>query len=367
MTNISDVIKEIKNICPESIQEKWDNSGLQVGDTQQKCTGILLALDVTMAVVDEAIEAKLNLIVAHHPILFSPLKSLDKNGNSIQKILYKCIEKGISIYTAHTNWDKVANGVSKVMANKLGLLDSEILLPETGMFSNVRVMGTPEDVGNIQKAWFDNGLGNIGQYSNCSFTVDGIGTFMPSVNANPSIGSADKTEVLTEKVIEILCNNNEVQKAIEVAKKTSSYETIAHSIIPLNNSNDNIGFGCIGNLKSEMSLEEFLAHCKKTFACEIIKYNPKKDKNTVKKVAVCGGSAIDFVKHAISQKADVYITADVKYHQFELAEGALSILDVGHYESEIWAMDYLGDLLKEKFINFAVRLTTTNTNSVRYF
>lgn len=367
MTKISDVIQEIKNICPEYIQEKWDNSGLQVGDTQLECRGVLLSLDVTMAVLDEAITNKLNLIVAHHPIIFSPLKSIDKNGSNNQQILYKCIENGISIYTAHTNWDKVSNGVSDIMAKKLGLINRKILHCEEGQFCNVKVMGTETDVLNIRKAWFTAGLGKVGNYSNCSFTVSGEGTFKPSAIANPTIGKANKTEVLKEKAIEILCLNKDVNKAIDIAKKASSYETIAHSIVPLSNKNAEVGFGCIGELPKAMDLTTFLALCKSTFGCKMLKYNPKKENSEVIKVAMCGGSAIDFVKYAIAQKADVYITGDVKYHQFDMAEGALSVVDVGHYESEIWAMEYLSEILKEKFLNFAVRLTTNNTNSVRYF
>lgn len=367
MTKIKEVLQAMDAICSESIQESWDNSGLQWGDDSETVKGVIVSLDVTMDVINEAIDCGCNLIIAHHPLIFGPLKQVRKNGTEVERLAYHCIQNSIAVYAAHTNWDKVAQGVSWVMAKRIGLLNEEILQPEKDGLCNLKVMGTPRDIAEIRKAWFNAGIGNVGEYSNCSFTTDGWGTFEPSESANPSVGEKNKTEFLRENAIEILCTKKDVSKALAIATETSSYETIAHSIIPLKNTNDTLGFGCIGELKEALSLSDFLALCKEKYACKVVRYNPSEKIKNIKTVAVCGGSAIDFLPTAIARKADAYITADVKYHQFMLADDALTLVDVGHYESEIWAMEYLTHLISEKFHNFAIRLTTINTNSVRYF
>tara|TARA_R110001592_G_scaffold307299_2_gene580648 strand:- start:160039 stop:161142 length:1104 start_codon:yes stop_codon:yes gene_type:complete len=367
MTKIAEVLQAVNNICSEKIQEKWDNSGLQWGDVNEPCTGATFSLDVTLEVIDEAIENGCNLIVAHHPLIFSPLKHISKSGNEVERLAYYCIQKGIAVYAAHTNWDKVKEGVSWVMANRIGLENTKILCPESGTLCNVKVLGKSADLQSIRNAWFDAGLAQIGEYSNCSFTMEGWGTFCPSEKASPTLGSANRTHFEREGALEICIPKAKATVAVQIAKEKSSYETLAYSVIPLSNDNDEIGFGCIGELKESMGLEDFLTLCKEQYGCKAIRYNPGKEINAIKKVAVCGGSAVDFVGSAIAQKADAYITADVKYHQFTMADKALTLVDVGHYESEIWAMEYLSALISEKFHNFAVRLTTINTNSVRHF
>lgn len=367
MTKIAEVLQAVNRICSEKIREKWDNSGLQWGDTTVDCTGVTFSLDVTQQVVDEAIEAGCNLIVAHHPLIFSPLKHISKNGNEVERLAFFCIQHGITVYAAHTNWDKVQQGVSWVMAKRIGLENTRILCPETNSLCNVKVLGKSKDLERIRTAWFESGLAKIGEYSHCSFTTDGWGTFMPSSKANPSLGEANRIQFEREQALEICVPLHEANRAVAIAQEQSSYETLAYSIVPLSNTNAEIGFGCIGELKNAMELAEFLSLCKKQFGTEAIKYNPSKEKSSIKTVGVCGGSAVDFVGSAVAQKADAYITADIKYHEFTMADGALTLVDVGHYESEIWAMEYLTALISEKFHNFAVRLTTINTNSVRYF
>lgn len=367
MTKIAEVLQAMNQICSEKIQEKWDNSGLQWGDTKVNCSGVVVCLDVTKEVVDEAIETNSNLIIAHHPLIFSPLKQISKNGNEVERLAFYCIQNGITVYAAHTNWDKVKNGVSWVMANRIGLENTQILTPESKSLSAVRVLGKSEDLKLVREAWFAADLARIGEYSNCSFTFEGVGTFRPSENANPTLGVANVTQFEKENALEICVSMHDANRAIQIAKETSSYETLAYSIIPLSNTNDDLGFGCIGVLPKPLDLEDFLTLCKTQYACKAIRYNPGEENKTIKKVAVCGGSAVDFVGSAIAQKADAYITADIKYHQFTLADKALTLVDVGHYESEIWAMEYLTGIISKKFHNFAVRLTTINTNSVRYF
>jgi dinuclear metal center YbgI/SA1388 family protein len=367
MTKIAEVLQAVNNICSEKIQEKWDNSGLQWGDTDAICSGVTLSLDVTLDVIEEAQANGCNLIIAHHPLLFSPLKHISKSGNEVERLAFYCIQNGISVYAAHTNWDKVKEGVSWVMAKRIGLSDTKILCPESGALSNVKVLGKSADLQAVREAWFDAGLAQIGEYSNCSFTTDGWGTFQPSASASPAIGQANVTQFEREQTLEICVPNILADKAVSLAKQISSYETLAYSIIPLSNTNDELGFGCIGILPEAMNLNDFLALCKEQYACKTVRYNSGKENSKIKKVAVCGGSAVDFVRSAIAQKADAYITADIKYHQFTMADRALTLVDVGHYESEIWAMEHLTSLISEKFHNFAVRLTTINTNSIRYF
>lgn len=367
MTKIAEVLQAVNSICSEKIQEKWDNSGLQWGDTDETCSGVTFSLDVTQEVVDEALLHGCNLIIAHHPLIFSPLKHISKHGNEVERLAYFCIKNGVTVYAAHTNWDKVKEGVSWVMAKRIGLENTRVLCPERDKLCNVKVLGKSKDLERVRKAWFDAGLAKIGEYSHCSFTSEGWGTFMPSDKANPSLGSADRLQFEREQSLEICIPVHEANKAVVIAQTASSYETLAYSIIPLANTNSDLGFGCIGEFENPLGLNEFLDLCKKQYGTGAVKYNPGKENSNIKRVAVCGGSAVDFVGSAIAQNADAYITADIKYHQFTLADGALTLVDVGHYESEIWAMEYLTALISEKFHNFAVRLTTINTNSVRYF
>lgn len=361
---IKSVLAELENWAPRALQESYDNAKLIVGDKEAEVKGIVTCLDCTEDVVNEAVRKGCNLIVAHHPIVFSGLKQL-VGANYIERTLLLAIRNDIAIYAIHTNLDNVNNGVNAEICKRLKLGNTKILSPKKEMLSKLNVYGTPSDIEKIREAIFLAGGGHVGEYSECSFTSHGKGTFKPSLTANPSIGVNGERETLDENKVEVVVPNYLMSKALQAAKEASSYEELAYEIIALENVNQTIGSGMIGELDDAMSVKEFLLLVKKVFNCGSVKYTqPVSDK--VKKVAVCGGSGSFLLPHAIAQNADIFITSDFKYHQFFDADKQIVIADIGHYESEQFTIDLLAEFLKQKFNTFAVFLTEVNTNPVNY-
>ena len=362
---IAEIINYLETLAPVAYQESYDNSGLIVGDKSLECTGVMVCLDSIEEVIQEAIQTNCNLVVAHHPIVFSGLKSIT-GKNYIERTLLKAIKNNIAIYAIHTNLDNVKQGVNQVICGKLGLTKTRILEPKYQSLSKFIVYGVAEDIEKIRTAIFSAGAGQIGNYEECSYLMPGEGTFKPMKAANPTIGSVGTREKVSEYRLEALVPNHLVPAVLHAAKNASSYEELAYDIIPLSNKNQDVGSGMFGELKSPMNYTDFLALVKKTFRCGVIRYT-KSDKTTIKKVAVCGGSGSFLLNKALGIGADAFITADFKYHQFFDAENRLMITDIGHFESEQFTIDFLAEKLKQKFSTFAVRLTSVNTNPVNYY
>ncbi len=362
---IAEVIKHLEELAPPAYQESYDNSGLICGDKSETCNGILVCLDSIEEVVDEAISLGLNMVVAHHPIVFSGLKSLT-GKNYIERTIIKAIKNDIAIYAIHTNLDHVWNGVSRKICDKLGLSNVKTLDRKSGILSKFIAYGTGEDVEKIRTALFKVGAGLIGDYEECSYNLEGECTFKPVGNANPTIGTLGTTERMPEFRVEVLVPNYLVPAALAAAKKASSYEEMAYDVVPLGNVHQQVGAGMVGEWVEGLEVDQFLEKVKTTFACGVIRYTkPTKDK--IKRVAVCGGSGSFLLNKAIAAGADAFITADYKYHQFFDADNQLMITDIGHFESEQFTIDLIADELIQKFTNFAVRLTSINTNPVNYY
>ncbi len=364
-TTISEVINHLEFLAPPAYQESYDNSGLLCGDKSMVCKGVVVCLDSLEAVVDEAILLGYNLVVAHHPIVFSGLKSLT-GKNYIERTVIKAIKNDIAIYAIHTNLDHVYHGVNKKICDKLGLVDAKILDRKAGMLSKFIAYGTKEDAEKIRAALFSIGAGQIGDYEECSYNLEGECTFKPIGNANPTIGTVGVTERMPEYRVEVLVPNYLISKALAAAKAASSYEEMAYDVVPLSNVHQQVGAGMVGEFTAALSVDDFLKKVKETFGCGVIRYT-KPVKETIKRVAVCGGSGSFLLNKAIAAGADAFITADYKYHQFFDADNKLMITDIGHFESEQFTIDLLADELIRKFSTFAVRLTSVNTNPVNYY
>ena len=363
---IKEILYEIEQFAPLSYQESYDNCGVQVGDTNNKATGALLSLDVTEAVVDEAISLGYNLIIAHHPVIFSGLKSLT-GKNYVERTILKAIKNDITIYAAHTNLDNVQMGVNKKIADKLKLTQTEVLMPVSGKLYKLYTYVPEANLAAVKDALFQIGLGQIGGYSECSFTIQGEGTFKPSINTNPAIGKAGGGRELVKEIkLEILVPQHLKSLAISTLKKHHPYEEVAYELIAIENANQTIGAGMIGILEQPMDANLFLKYLKDKMQTACIRHTALHT-STIQKVALCGGSGSFLLKQAIAAKADVFITGDYKYHQFFDAENRILIADIGHYESEQFTIEIFSEILKKKFPNFATLFTKTNTNPVNYY
>ncbi|MEO8111087.1 MAG: Nif3-like dinuclear metal center hexameric protein [Ginsengibacter sp.] len=361
---ISDVIECLEDFAPLSLQENYDNAGLLTGKRSDECSGILTTLDVTEGVLQEAVKNNCNLIVAHHPIIFGGLKKLT-GSNYVERIIISAIKNDIAIYAIHTNLDNVINGVNKMIAEKLGLQDVEVLSPAKNILKKLVTFSPEKNAEDIRNALFVAG-GKLGNYSECSFNVEGMGTFKAGVGADPYVGEIGKRHEENETRIEVIFPARSQKKIIKSLKDAHPYEEVAYDIYALDNELRDTGSGLVGNLISPLSEEDLLSRLQTEFALQVIRHSPLLGKK-VSKIALCGGAGSFLIPLAKSSGAEAYITSDVKYHEFFDADGEILLADIGHFESEQFTISLLADILKEKFPNFAVQKTKIKTNPVHYY
>lgn len=362
---IREITSFLENYAPLGSQASYDNCGLLVGDPGAEVQGVLVCLDCTEEVLEEAIELGANLIIAHHPIIFKGLKKL--NGkNYVERTVIKAIKNDLAIYAIHTNLDHSVKGVNAEIARRLGIENPSILLPNEGVLSKLAVFVPRDHAGTVEKAMFAAGAGVIGNYAECSFESEGIGAFRPLEGADPfegRVGARTRTE---EVKLEVLVSNHILSKVVHAMLDAHPYEEVAHDIIPLQNANQEEGSGMIGALKDPMDALTFLAKLKQTFHCGVIRHTELTGKK-IRTVAFCGGAGSFLLPHAVRRKADIYITGDYKYHEFFDADGQIIIADIGHYESEQFTTNLIVEVLTKNFAKFAVHNTGVNTNPINYF
>jgi dinuclear metal center YbgI/SA1388 family protein len=351
--------------APLSLQEHYDNSGLIIGDSLAECTGVILSLDVTEGVVDEAARAGCNLIVAHHPLIFSGLKRL--NGQDpVSRTVMLAIRKDIAVYAIHTNLDNVIDGVSGKMAAVLGLVNTRVLQPLAGQLRKLHTFVPKDHLDKVRDALFAAGAGHIGNYEETGFSVDGTGFFKAMDGAQPFVGDIGQRHYEPESRLEVVYPSHLEGGVVAALKKAHPYEEVAYDLVALENKVAGIGAGVIGEFPSEMTENEALVLLKQRFGLVALRHTPLRGR-PVKTVAVCGGAGSFLISKVLGIGADLYVTADVKYHEFFGAEGRMVIADIGHYESEQFTVDLLFDRLREKFPNFAVLKSGEETNPVKYF
>ena len=365
MPVIQDVINIIEDVAPLSLQESYDNAGLLVGDRNAVLKGVLLTLDVTESVVDEAISKNHNLIVAHHPIIFGGLKKLT-GDDYVQRTVLKAIKNDIAIYAAHTNIDNVMNGVNGKIADKIGLINRSILKPKSDVLLKLITFVPNIHLSYVRQALFDAGAGHIGNYDSCSYSSEGIGTFKASDDAKPYVGELNKLHSEAEIKLEVILPFYKKTAVVQALIDTHPYEEVAYDLIPLANNWDIVGSGMVGDLAEEMDEADFLKLLKSKFHLETIRHTAFLNKK-IKRVALCGGAGSMFLKDALRHKADVYISGDFKYHEFFDADGKIIIADIGHYESEQFTKEVFYELITNKLPNFAVQISEINTNPIKYF
>ncbi|GAB2834223.1 Nif3-like dinuclear metal center hexameric protein [Ferruginibacter profundus] len=362
---IQDIITSLEKTTPLTLQESYDNAGLITGNANWQCTGIITTLDATEEVVKEAIEKKCNLIVAHHPIVFGGLKKIT-GSNYVEQIIITAIKNDIAIYAIHTNLDNWLYGVNGTIADKLGLMNYEVLQAKKGVLKKLFTFAPVEHADKVRNAIFAAGGGKISNYSECSFNSPGSGTFKPGATTMPFIGTIGKRHTEEEIKIEVIFPAWLEKPIYNALIQAHPYEEVAYDIISLENTSQVIGSGLIGKLPTPMAEVDFLKSIKEIFNISMVRHTALMGKE-VQKVALCGGAGSFLIGAAIAAGADFYISSDIKYHEFFDANGRLVIADIGHYESEQFTTDLLFEVLTEKFPNFAVLKTGLNTNPVQYF
>jgi dinuclear metal center YbgI/SA1388 family protein len=361
---IKEILFVLEEMAPLAYAEDFDNVGLLIGDTNVDATGILVCHDALESVIDEAIAEKCNLIVCFHPILFSGLKKIT-GKNYVERAVIKAIKNDIAIYAVHTALDNHKDGVNKIFSDALGLINTKILVPKQHFIQKLVTYTVPENAEKLRNVMFEAGAGTIGNYDNCSFNSNGFSTYQGNENSNPTIGNKGDLTQTNEIKIELVFEKHLQSKILKALFSNHVYEEIAYEIYDLQNTHQNIGLGMIGDLEKPMSEKDFLHFVKNTMQCGNIRHSEFSGKN-VQKIAVLGGSGSFAIKNAINANADVFLTADLKYHQFYEAENQLLLVDIGHFESERFTKNYIVDFLKKKIPNFAIIFSEENTNPVKY-
>lgn len=363
--HIAAIIAHLESIAPPSLQESYDNAGLLTGDAAWECTGVLCTLDTTEAVILEAVARKCNMVVAHHPIIFGGLKKI--NGkNYVEKAVIAAIKHDIAIYAIHTNLDHVLAGVNGKMADKLGLVKRSVLAPKASTLKKLYTFVPLAQAEQVRSALFTAGGGHIGQYSECSFGVEGEGTFKGGEGTNPFVGQPGTRHEEKEVKLEVIFPAWLQTALVKALIAVHPYEEVAYDVVELANTHPGMGSGLLGELPDLLEGKDLLALVKKEFGLTVIRHTPLLDK-PVRKVALCGGAGSFLVSRALAAGADFFITADMKYHEFFDANDRMVIADIGHFESEQFTTDLLITVLQEKFTTFAVLKSEVKTNPVRYF
>lgn len=361
---VKEVLSNLEKWAPLPLQESYDNSGLIVGDADAEVTGILVSLDCTESVIDDAIAQNCNLIVSHHPIVFKGLKRLT-GSNYVERTVLKAIKNDIALYAIHTNLDNVQTGVNQRIADRLNLVNREILAPKKEHLRKLVVFCPHQHAEAVRSAMFDSGAGGIGDYDECSFNLKGEGTFRGLDNSNAYVGEKGKRHTEPETRIEVLYAAHQERRILNAMISAHPYEEVAHDIYSLENPDHTVGAGMIGELETEMDEMAFLLKLKKQMNTNCVRHTPLRGM-PVKRVALCGGSGSFLLHRAKSSEADVFITGDFKYHDFFDADNQIVIADIGHYESEQFTIDLLVERLSKHFPNTLISATSVNTNPIHY-
>ena len=361
---IKQILTILEEMAPLAYAEDFDNVGLLVGNHDNEATGVLVCHDALENVIDEAIAKNCNLVVCFHPILFSGLKKIT-GKNYVERAVIKAIKNDISIYAVHTALDNHKDGVNKIFCDALGLKNTKVLVPKQNFIQKLITFTTPENADKVRNALFEVGAGTIGNYDNCSFNSNGFSTYQGNENSNPVIGTKGELTQTDEIKIEVTFEKHLQSKILKALFSNHVYEEVAYEIYELQNQHQNIGLGMIGSLETPMSESEFLNFVKDKMQCGGIRHSAFLNKN-ISNVAVLGGSGSYAIKNAIQAGADVFLTADLKYHNFYESENQILLADIGHFESERYTKNYIVDFLKEKITNFAIVLSEENTNPVKY-
>ncbi|MBK7213387.1 MAG: Nif3-like dinuclear metal center hexameric protein [Bacteroidales bacterium] len=361
---ISDILSHLDQLLPFATQEDYDNSGLIVGDPSAEVNSALICLDVTEEIMEEAIRSGCDLLISHHPMVFSGLKKL--NGKSMtERLIASALKNNVAVLALHTNLDNYSAGVNSILCEKLGILNPSILRPLEGKLRKLVTFCPLAKAEELRSALFDSGAGHIGNYDACSYNIEGQGTFRALEGANPFVGKTGELHTENETRIEVIYPVYIEGKLLNALLSSHPYEEVAFDIYPLANNLESSGAGMIGYLPEPTDPEEFLLKVKNILQIPCIRHTSLPIKK-IRKIALCGGSGAFLIKDAIAAKADLYITGDIKYHDFFIPENRMILADVGHHESEQFTKELIFTLLKKKFPTFALQISKLDSNPVKY-
>ena len=356
--SIAEVIHYLETIAPPCYQESYDNSGLQVGDVNNTVSKGLVCLDLTPAVMNEAIETGANLIITHHPLLFNPLKKI--TGTSVcEKLVIEAVKNNIAVYSMHTNLDNINIGVNAAFAKKLHVKNIQPLRKNNGTLFKLITFVPVQHAETVRESLFNAGAGHIGNYQKCSFFCEGTGTFEGNENANPFVGTKNEMHHEKEMRLEVVFPIHLKNKVVDALIAAHPYEEPAYDLIAIENASNNIGSGMIGELENEMDAGDFLQFLKKQMQLPCVKHS-QIGKKTIKKVALCGGSGSFLIPDAVRKHADIFITSELKHNHFVDYQASILLADIGHFESEIETKYLICAFLMKKFSNFASSETECN-------
>lgn len=364
MVYIKDIINALEQSAPFSLQESYDNSGLQVGNPENPVTKCLVCIDVTPEVMKEARENDCDLVISHHPLLFHGLKSIT-GTHYTEQALIDAIKHDVAVLSVHTNLDAAYNGVSSYLAKRLGLVDVEILSPLHGRLKKLVTFCPATHADTLRAALFDAGAGHIGNYDCCSYHVAGQGTFRAGEGAHPFVGRINEVHTENELRIETIFPAYLERSVIKAMKDNHPYEEVAYDIYMLDQVFDRAGMGITGRFVEPMSEASFLALLKKTLHIPFLRHTQLRGK-MIQRIAMCGGAGGFLLEKAMASGVDAFVTAELKYNQFMDAAGNILLVDAGHYETEQFTKELLAVIIQEKIINFAVLISAVNTNPVKY-
>ncbi len=361
---IKELVSALERFAPLPLQDGFDNAGMQVGLTEVEATGALLCLDVTEAVIDEAIVLKYNLIISHHPLIFKGYKSIT-GKDYVERCILKAIKHDIAIYSAHTNLDNASGGVNFKIAEKIGLSNVHILSEKEDSLLKLVTFVPIEYAESVRFALFDAGCGNIGNYDSCSYNIEGEGTFRAQEGTNPFCGKIGALHNEREVRIETILPSFKKLAVMHALRAAHPYEEPAFDFYSLKNSWTQTGSGIWGELENPETEIDFLKRIKKIFEVGCVKHT-KFTGRLIKKVALCGGAGVFLLPNAINCGADVFITGEIRYHDYFGHEDEILMAEIGHYESEQYTKEIFYSLIRDLFPNFATQFSKINTNPIKY-
>lgn len=361
---IKEIVSALDRFAPLPLQDGFDNAGLQIGLTEAEATGALLCLDVTEAVLDEAIALGCNLVICHHPLIFKGYKSIT-GKDYVERCILKAIRNDMVLYAAHTNLDNAKGGVNYKIAEKIGLKHLQVLEPKRNSLLKLVTFVPTEQAERVRKALFAAGCGNIGGYDSCSYNLKGEGTFRAGENTHPFCGSIGELHREEEVRIETILPSYKKGEVVRALLSAHPYEEPAFDLYPLENEWTQAGAGIVGELETPETELEFLKRIKKIFEVECVKHNRLTGRE-IQKVALCGGAGAFLIPQAIRSGADIFITGEIKYHDYFGHEDEILLAEIGHYESEQYTKEIFYSIIRDLFPNFALHLSKINTNPIKY-
>lgn len=362
---VSDILHTLNQWAPLVYQESYDNAGLLVGEANTEVKGILICLDITEQIIEEAQKSACNLIISHHPIIFGGMKRLTGHSPE-ERIVMQALRQGICLMAMHTNLDNMHTGVSAKIAELIGLEQTRILQPMGNILRKLSVFVPTSHIAQVQQAVFAAGAGHIGAYDCCGFNSTGQGSFRPLQGANPFLGTIGNMETVEETRFETIYPKHVEKQVLSALFKAHPYEEVAYDIYPLENPHQQIGAGMWGYLPQPMPEKDFLQLLKDTFKVGAIKHTPFRNK-PIHKVAFCGGSGAFLINKALSLQTDIYFTGDIKYHDFFKANKHSMLADIGHYESEQFTKQLIGHFLQAAYPEAPITISDLDTNPISWF